>query len=280
MINQIKTVLLLGALTGLMLLVGRFIGGAGGLQVALLFALVMNFGAYFFSDRIVLAMYRAKEAKKSEYSQLHKIVEDVANKASVPKPKVFIIPTSTPNAFATGRNPAHSAVAVTQGILTLLTNDELRGVLAHEISHVKNRDILVTTIAATIAGVISYLAQMAQFAAIFGGGRDDKDNGVLSMLVLAILTPLIAMIIQLAISRSREYLADETGARMIKNSSALASALKKLDVEIKHNPLQFGSPTTSSLFILNPFSAKGFVNLFSTHPSTSERVRRLNSLKF
>ena len=279
MINQFKTIILLGALTGLLLFIGNFFGGAGGLQFAFLFVLIMNFGAYFFSDRIVLAMYRAKEAKKSEHLHLHKMIEDVCSKANVPKPKVYIIPTNTPNAFATGRNPAHAAVAVTEGILNILTADELKGVLAHAISHVKNSDILVTTIAATIAGVISYLAQMAQFAAIFGG-RDDRNNNAAGMLVLAILTPIIATIIQLAISRSREYLADETGARTIKNSTALASALKKLDAEIKHNPLQFGSPATSSLFILNPFSARGFTNLFSTHPPTSERVRRLNNLKF
>ncbi len=272
--------MLLGALTGLMLLAGRILGGAQGLTFALFFAFIMNFGAYFFSHKIVLAMYHAKEAKKTEYSQLHKIVEEVAQKANVPKPKIYIIPTQTPNAFATGRNPNNAVVACTQGILSLLTTDELKGVIAHEIAHVKNRDILVTTIAATIAGVISYLAQMAQFAAIFGN-RDDRDSGnFLGIIVLAILTPLIAMIIQLAISRSREYLADERGARTIKSSKGLASALLKLDGAIKHNPMQFGSPTTSSLFILNPFSAKGFTSLFSTHPSTQERIRRLNEIKF
>lgn len=282
MINQIKTALLLGALTGLMLLVGRGIGGQNGLTIALLFAAVMNFGAYFFSDKIVLAMYRAKEASKTEYPQLHKIVEEIVHKAGLPKPKIYIIPTQTPNAFATGRNPKHAAVAATQGIMDLLTADELKGVLAHEVAHIKNRDILVTTIASTIAGVISYLAQMAQFAAIFGGGRDDREGGstAVGMLVLAILTPIMAMIIQMAISRSREYLADETGARTIQNSKGLANALHKMETEIKHNPLQFGSPTTSSLFILNPFSAKGFVNLLSTHPSTQERIKRLTELKF
>ena len=280
MINQIKTIILLGSLTGLMLLAGRMLGGANGLTFAIMFAAAMNLGMYFFSDKIVLAMYHAKEAKKIEYTQLHKIVEEVAQKANIPKPKIYIIPTQTPNAFATGRNPKNAVVACTQGILQLLTVDELKGVIAHEISHVKNREILVTTIAATIAGVISYLAQMAQFAAIFGN-RDDRDSGnILSMLMLAILTPLIAMIIQLAISRSREYLADASGAKTIKNSKGLASALLKLDSAIKHNPMQFGSPTTSSLFILNPFSAKGFTQLFSTHPSTQERVKRLSEIKF
>lgn len=280
MINQIKTIILLGILTGLMLLVGNILGGRDGLQIALLFTIILNFGSYWFSDKIVLAMYRAKEAKKNEYASLHKIIEDVASKANVPKPKVYIIPTSTPNAFATGRNPKHATVAVTEGILKILTSDELKGVLAHEMSHVKNRDILVTTIASTIAGVISYLAQMAQYAAIFGS-RDDRENSnALGMLVLAILTPLIAMIIQLAISRSREYLADESGAKTLKNSKGLANALQKIDTAVKHNPLQFGSPTTSSLFILNPFSAKGLTNLFSTHPSTQERIKRLNEMKF
>ena len=279
-INQLKTAMLLGALTGLMLLAGNLLGGRGGLTIALMFAGLMNFGAYFFSDKIVLAMYRAQEAKKTEHPALHRIIEEITHKAGVPKPKVYIIETATPNAFATGRNPKHAAVACTTGIMSLLTHDELKGVLAHEIAHVKNRDILITTVAATIAGVISYLAQMAQFAAIFGG-RDEREGGNMAgMLVLAILTPIIATIIQLAISRSREYHADATGAKTIHNSHHLANALKKIETGVRHNPLQFGHPATSSLFILNPFSAGGMVKLLSTHPSTHERIKRLNEMTF
>lgn len=281
MINQIKTAMLLGALTGLMLLVGNLLGGSQGLTIALAFAFVMNFGMYFFSDKIVLAMYRAQEAKKSEHPELHKMVEEIAHKANVPKPKIYVIPTQTPNAFATGRNPKHAAVACTTGIMQLLNHDELKGVLAHEIAHVKNRDILITTIAATIAGVISYLAQMAQFAAIFGGGRNDDERGNMAgMIVLAILTPIMAMIIQMAISRSREYHADATGAKFLRNSTGLSTALKKMEAGVKQHPLDFGHPATSSLFIVNPFSAQGIGRMLSTHPPTHERIKRLNELKF
>jgi len=280
MINQIKTTLLLGLLTGLMLGAGWLLGGQTGLLIALVFSILMNFCSYFFSDKIVLFMYRAKEAKKSDYPSLHSIVEEVSKSAGIPKPKVYVIPTNTPNAFATGRNPKHAVVACTEGILQLLDKEELKGVIAHEISHVKNRDILIATVAATIAGVISYLAQMAQFAAIFGGGNRDRDSGnAIGMLALAIITPLIALIIQLAISRSREYLADETAAKTIHNPKALASALHKLEVGVKNNPLRFGSPATSSLFIVNPFSARGFMTMLSTHPPMQERIRRLNEMK-
>lgn len=280
MINQLKTALLLGTLTGLMLLAGNALGGRGGLTTALAFAGLMNFGAYFFSDKIVLAMYHAQEAKKSDYASLHTMIEEITHNAGLPKPKIYIIPTPTPNAFATGRNPHHAAVACTTGIMQLLTHDELKGVLAHEIAHVKNRDILITTIAATIAGVISYLAHMAQFAAFFGG-RDEREQGnIAGMLALAIVTPIIAMILQTAISRSREYRADATGATFLRSSHGLASALKKIEEGVKHHPLDFGSPATSSLFILNPFSAQGFVRLLSTHPPTKERIKRLNALEF
>ncbi|MBI4150336.1 zinc metalloprotease HtpX [Candidatus Woesearchaeota archaeon] len=280
--NQLKTTILLASLTALLLFVGRLLGGYTGLIIGLAFAVLMNFGAYFFSDKLVLAMYRAKLVSQKEAPDLHKTVKEITHIAGLPMPKLYIIPTTTPNAFATGRNPKHAAVACTEGILKLLNKDELRGVLAHEVSHIKNRDILVQTVAATIAGVISYIASMAQWAAIFGGfGGRDNDNGpnMISLLVLAILTPLIATIIQLAISRSREYLADETGARIIKNPQALASALGKLDGEIKHNPLRFGNPTTASLFIANPFSARGMVSLFSTHPPMEKRIARLNEMK-
>ncbi len=279
--NQIKTIILLGLLSGVLLAVGYLIGGMNGLTISLAIAILMNFGSYFYSDKLVIAMYGAKEAKKSDYPKLHKIVEEVAQNAGIPKPKVFIVPTETPNAFATGRNPKHAVIACTEGIMKLLDDKELRGVIAHEISHVKNRDILITTIAATIATVISYAAYMARFAAIFGGNRNDDNSGnALTILVLAILTPLIAMIIQLAISRGREYFADETGARTIKDSKALASALHKLEIANRQNPLRHGNATTSSLFIVNPFTAKGFVTLFSTHPSTDERIKRLNQIKF
>ena len=277
--NYIKTALLLGALTGLLLVVGRLIGGTAGLTIAIVFSVLMNFGALFVADKLVLAMYRAYEAKGAEYKSLREMVGEIAEKAGLPKPRVYIIPSESSNAFATGRSPKHAVVAVTQGILKLLSKEELKGVIAHEISHIKNRDMLVATVAATIAGVISYLAYMARFAAMFGGGRDDREGGgIVGLLALAILTPIIAMILQLAISRSREYLADESGARTIKNPKALASALAKLEAASKIVPMRRGNPTTSSLFIVNPFSARGLTGLFSTHPSTESRISKLNSL--
>ncbi len=278
--NHIKTVLLLGVLTGLLLWAGSVFGGRTGLAIALAFSLLMNLGTYFFSDKIVLAMYRARPAHKKDYPKLHKIVADISKKAGIPKPKLYIVPTQTPNAFATGRNPKNAVVACTEGILDLLNEDELTGVLAHEVSHVKNRDILVTTIAATIAAVISYLAMMARWAAIFGGMRGDNDNNnnLLGLLALAILAPLIAIILQLAISRSREYLADSTGAKTIGNPKALASALEKLHHGVKAKPMR-GNSVTSSLFIVNPFSAAGIAGLFSTHPPMKERVKRLREMK-
>lgn len=280
--NQLKTAILLASLTALLLFVGRLLGGYFGLMIGVVLAVLMNFGAYFFSDRIVLAMYHARPVSQKEAPDLHKTVKEITHLAGLPMPKLYIIPTQTPNAFATGRNPNHAAIACTEGILQLLGKDELRGVLAHEVSHIKNRDILVQTVTATIAGVISYIASMAQWAAIFGGfgGRDNEQgNNLISLLVLAILTPLIATIIQLAISRSREYLADETGAKTIKNPHALASALAKLEQGVKQNPLRFGNPTTASLFIANPFSARGMVGLFSTHPPMEKRIARLKGMK-
>ncbi len=275
--NYIKTVLLLGALTGLLLLIGSFFG-QGGLTIAIAIVLVMNLVTYFFSDKIVLFTYRAKEAKKGDYHQLHKMVEKVAKLANIPKPRVYIIPSSSPNAFATGRNPRNAVVACTEGILNMLDEKELEGVIAHEISHVKNRDILIATIAATIAGIISYAAMMARYAAMFGGGRDRDNSNFLEIIFLAILAPLIAVIIQLAISRSREYLADEKAARLIGNGNGLADALGKLERNIDHNPLRFGNRTSASLFIANPFRAQSFLTLFSTHPKTEERVRRLRQI--
>lgn len=281
-INQIKTVILLGALTGLLLIVGGLLGGKSGLTVALILAVLMNFGAFLFSHKIVLMMYRAKEAPKSKYPKLHSMVEEICKQADLPKPRIYIVPSTTPNAFATGPTKKKAVVAVTEGILDLLTYDELKGVLAHELGHIKNRDMLITTIAATIAATISYIASMARFAAIFGGGRDDNNgrSNILSLLLLGILTPVIAMIIQLAISRKREYLADERGARLIKHGEYLAKALEKLEYANKRNPMRIGSQTMSSLFIVNPYFGKAFINIFSTHPDIESRIKRLRSFKF
>ncbi len=278
--NHVKTALLLGALSGLVLAAGYLMGGNTGLTVALGFAVLMNFGMYFFSHKLVLAMYRARPATKNEYPKLHRIVEEIAHKIHLPKPALYIVPTATPNAFATGPSPKKAVVACTEGILELLSDHELKGVLAHELSHVKNRDMLVTTIAATLAAVISYLAMMARFAAIFGGGRDENGRGnILGILILAVIAPIIALILQLAISRSREYLADETGARTIKDPHGLANALNKLEHGNRAHPLRHGNPATSSLFIVNPFTAGGIVSLFSTHPPTKARVERLMKMQ-
>jgi heat shock protein HtpX len=277
--NQVKTVLLLGLLTGIMLAIGQFFGGATGLTIAIIFAVLMNFGSLFFSDKIILFMYKAKPISKKDAPKLYSIVEEVAQASNMPMPKVYEIPSEAPNAFATGRSKNHAAVAVTRGILKLLTRDELKGVIAHEFAHIKNKDMLIQTVAATIAGVISYLATMAQWAAIFGGGRDDDRGNIFGLLALAIITPIIAMIIQLAISRSREYLADETGAKIVKNPNHLADALLKLESGCAHNPLRMGSEATSSLFIVNPFSAKGMMHLLSTHPPMQERVKRLREMR-
>lgn len=279
--NQVKTIILLGVLTALLLWFGSF-WGQQGLFVALAFVLLMNFGTYFFSDKIVLKMYRAKEVNEKDAPNLFKVVKEVAHDAKIPMPKVYVMPSETPNAMATGRNPKHSAVACTQGILNLLTREELKGVIAHEISHIKNRDTLIMVIASTIAGVISYLAFMARFAAIFGGfgGRDSRNGGnAMGLLVMAIITPIIAMLLQLAISRSREYLADERGAKIIKNPGALASALEKLEAGVKHHPMRMGSEATSSLFIVNPFKASTIMSLLSTHPSTKSRTERLRHME-
>jgi len=279
--NYIKTAILLGLLTAILLWVGNFFGGSSGLVIALIFSLLINFGSYWFSDKIVLAMYRAVPANKSKHSYLIEIVRELSKKDDLPMPKVYIIPTESSNAFATGRNPKHAAVACTEGILKSLTKEELRGVIAHELTHVKNSDTLIMTIAATIAGVIGYLASMARFAAMFGGGRDrEGSNNLIGVIVMAIVAPLMAMIIQLAISRSREYLADEGAAKTVHDSKGLASALEKLEAEAKHKPLKFGNNATSSIFIVNPFSASAFATLFSTHPSTKDRIAKLKSMKF
>ena len=281
MINQIKTVLLLGALTGLLIFIGSFFGQTG-LTVAIIIVVLMNFITYFFSDKIALMMYRAKEIKNNEYPHFHSIIEELCKENKMKKPKLYIIPSEQSNAFATGRNEKNAAVACTEGILKLLTKEELKGVLAHELSHIKNKDILITTIAATIAGIISYLAFMARFAALFGGlGRNREGGGsILGLLVLAILTPLIALIIQMAISRSREYLADERGAKLVKDGKPLASALEKIHNSVKTHPLRFGNTATSSLFIANPFKSDFFSSIFSTHPNLKDRLSRLGKIKF
>ena len=279
--NQIKTVLFLGVLSGLLLLIGRLIGGPQGLAIALVFAILMNVGSYFFSHKLILLMYRAKEVSKEENPELHEIIEEICKEANIPKPKIYIVPADQANAFATGPNPKRAVVAVTKGILNLLNKDELKGVLAHEIAHIKNRDILIATIAATIASVITYIAHMAQFAAMFGGGRDEEGgNNIFSFLLLVILAQLAATLIQLAISRSREFIADETGARLIKKAEPLAKSLEKLEAGAKHHPLTLGTESTNNLFIVNPLRGRGqsFLNLFMTHPPSSERCKRLRSL--
>ena len=279
--NQIKTALLLGLLTGILLLIGWLLGGSTGLTFALIFSLLMNFGTYFFSDKIVLAIYRAKEADKKKHAWLHSMVADVSKKAGIPKPRVFIVPMPISNAFATGRNPQNAVVAVTEGIMHDLSREELKGVLAHEIGHVKNRDILISTIAASIAGVISYVAFFARISA-FSDREDRGILGIVGLLLATIIAPIAAMLIQLSISRSREFLADESGAHFLNDGNHLASALEKLEASSKKKPLRATGVTeaTSHLFIVNPLSAHGIANLFSTHPPMKERISRLRGMKF
>jgi heat shock protein HtpX len=279
--NQIKTVLFLAILTAILLFFGSFFGKTG-VTIAIFFAVTINFITYFFSDKIALAMYRAKPVKKSEYPWLISLIKQLSSEAKIPEPKgVYIIKTNQANAFCAGRGPKHYVIACTEGILKILNKEELKAVLAHEIAHAKNRDVLIATIAATIAGVISYLAHIAQFAAFFGGRSNNREGpSIIALLVLAILTPIIALIIQLAISRAREYHADETAAKIIKDGKPLASALEKIEKSVKDYPLNFGSEATSSLFISNPFKKNLIINLFSTHPPSEERIRRLRNMKF
>lgn len=277
---MLRTTLLLGALTGLILLFGQYMGGQGGLVIAFVFAVVMNFGSYWFSDKIVLRMYGAQEASEAQAPQLHRIVHNLTVRAGLPMPKLYVIPSEGANAFATGRDPNHAAVAVTQGILRLMDERELTGVLAHELAHVKNRDILISSVAATLAGAIMMLANMAQWAAIFGMGRSDDDEdggGMLGMLVMAFLAPLAAMIIQMAISRTREFAADRTGAAMSGDPLGLASALSKLGLAAERIPMN-ASPQTSHFFIVNPLSGQSVARFFSTHPPLEERIARLRAL--
>ncbi len=277
--NQVKTTVLLALLTAILLWIGSLFGRTG-LIFAVIFVGLINFGAYWFSDKIVLMMYRAKEAKQSEYPKLYKLVKEVSKLSNLPMPKVYVIPTNSPNAFATGRSPNHAAIAATEGILKILNEDELKGVIAHEFAHIKNRDILISTVAGTIAGIISYIGNMFMWRAMFGGRDDDRGGNVIGLIFLAIITPLIASMIQLAISRSREYLADETGAKTVKNGSALADALEKIEKNTDINPMRFGNQSTAHLFISNPFRNVSFLKLFMTHPSTHERTKRLRVMKF
>jgi heat shock protein HtpX len=280
MSNALKTTALLAVLTGLLMWVGQYLGGPQGLVVALVFAAAMNLGSYWFSDRLVLAMYRARPLTDGDAPELFRIVRELAVGAHMPMPRVYLIPTDSPNAFATGRSPNHAAVAVTEGILRLLSADELRGVLAHELSHVKNRDTLISAVAATLAGVVMMIARMAQWAAIFGGmRRDDREEGggVLGFLFMIIVAPLAAMLIQLAISRAREYQADATGAQLSHAPQSLASALEKIATVSGRIPLPAG-PATAHLWIVNPLRGNWLANLFSTHPPIEERIRRLRTM--
>jgi heat shock protein HtpX len=274
------TFLLLAGLTVFLIFMGKVIGGRTGMYVAFLLALAMNFFSYWYSDKIVLRMYGAQEVSEADAPGLHHMVEELAREANIPKPKVYLIPDDSPNAFATGRNPEHAAVAATQGIMRILTPTELKGVLAHEMGHVMNQDILIQTVAATLAGAIMILADMARFAAIFGGGRDDEEGGagILGIIVMSIIAPLAAMLIQMAISRSREYLADETGARLAHNPESLARALEKLQTASQATPMD-ASPATAHMFIVNPLTGSTLMNLFSTHPPIEERVARLRAMR-
>jgi heat shock protein HtpX len=278
--NTIKTTLLLGLLTGLILAIGQYLGGSQGIVIAFLFAGVMNFASYWFSDKLVLRMYSAQPVEETQAPELYGIVRNLVARNQMPMPKIYIIPTDTPNAFATGRNPEHAAVAVTEGILRLLRPEELEGVLAHELAHVKNRDTLTSTVAATLAGAIMMIANMLRWSAIFGGMQsDDRDRGggVLGLLAMTILAPLAATLIQLAISRSREFQADATGARLAHNPFGLASALEKLETANQREPMPV-SPQTAHLFIVNPLSGASFARLFSTHPPLEERISRLRGM--
>jgi heat shock protein HtpX len=278
--STVKTFILMAGLTALFMVAGQALGGQGGMIFALLMALAMNFFAYWYSDKMALAMARAREVSPTDAPELHAIVDRLAGRAGLPKPRVYLIANQTPNAFATGRNPEHAAVAVTEGLLSLLGRDEIEGVLAHELAHIKNRDILISSIAAVMAGAISYLATMAQWAMIFGGGRRDEDDGpgnMIAMLVTMIVAPLAAALIQMAISRSREYLADATGASICGHPRSLAQALERLEAYNHRMPMQV-NPATAQMYIVNPLAAGTVANLFSTHPPLRERIKRLTAM--
>ncbi len=277
--NTLKTALLLTSLTLFLIFVGEYFGGRNGMVIALVIAVAMNFFSYFYSDKLALSMYRAQPVTREQLPRVYSVVEQMTQRTGLPMPKIYVIPNDSPNAFATGRNPKHASVAVTQGILNLLTDEELAGVLAHELGHVRNRDILTSSIAATLAGAITILAQMGRFAMIFGGGggssNRDRDGGGIAALFMLILAPIAATLIQLAVSRSREYEADATGAHMTGNPYALASALQKLDAYSKRLPMG-ATASTAHLFIVAPLiSGASFANLFSTHPPIAKRIERL-----
>lgn len=281
--SRLRTTFLLALLTILIMWIGRSFGGPQGMVIAFAFAAIMNMGSYWFSDKIVLAMYRAQPLDESSAPELFRIVRELTAEASIPMPRIYLIPQETPNAFATGRNADHAAVAVTEGLWRLLTADEIRGVLAHELGHVRNRDILVSSIAATLAAVVMMLANMVRWGAIFGGVRgndDDEGGGVLGFIAVAILAPIAAMLIQMAISRSREFLADETGAQLSHNPESLARALEKLATASERIPMADAKPATAHLFIVNPLTGRSLANLFSTHPPIEERIRRLRSMRY
>ena len=279
--NTMKTFLLMALLSVMFVMIGGALGGQSGMTIALLFAGVMNFVSYWWSDKIVLKMYGAKELTRNDDPELFRMTEELTQRANLPMPKLYKIEGDQPNAFATGRDPNHSAVAVTEGITRLLTRDELRGVIAHELAHVKNRDILVGTVAATFAGAISYLANMAQWAMIFGGRNSDDEEGSnpVAGILMMILAPIAAMLVQMAISRSREFLADETGAQMSGNPLSLASAHRRLHAEAERIPMN-ASPATAHMFIVNPLSGGSFMKLFSTHPPMEERIARLEAMVY
>jgi heat shock protein HtpX len=276
--NRIKTALLLAALTALVLWIGHALAGQAGLAIALVLTGVMNFGAYWFSDRIVLRLHGAREVSPTEAPELYGLVRDLATKASLPMPKLYVMAEDAPNAFATGRGPKHAAVAVTEGLLRRLDRDELSGVLAHELGHVKNRDTLIMTVSAAFAGALGAIANMAMWSALLGGSDDEEDSGVAGGLLGIVVAPIAASLIQLAISRSREYLADEEAARLTGDPLALARALRKIESWSARVPMHAGAPATAHLFIINPFSAGGIAGLFSTHPTTEDRIRRLEGM--
>lgn len=277
--NGMKTAFLMALMMVLLILVGGALGGESGMMMAFVISLAMNFGSYWFSDKIVLAMYHAKEIEYNDAPDLFRTVEKLSQKAMIPMPRVYIIDNPTPNAFATGRNPDHAAVAVTTGIMKILNQDELEGVISHELTHVKNRDILVSTIAATLVGTITFIARMAGFAAMFGGRSSDRDEGnPIGDLLLLILAPIAAMLIQLAISRSREFMADAGGASISGKPLALASALGKLSATNERLPMRNADNASAHMFIVNPLSGKSFAKLFSTHPPVEERIQRLTEI--
>jgi heat shock protein HtpX len=277
-LNRIKTMMLLAALTALFLFVGQALGGQTGFVLALIIAGLMNFASYWWSDKIVLRMYGAQPIMERDAPELFHVVRDLSARSNLPMPKVYLIPEETPNAFATGRNPQNAAVAVTIGLTRLLNKEELAGVLAHELGHVKNRDTLIMTVAATLAGALSMLANMAMWGALFGRSDDDEEGSPLGGLLGIIFAPIAASLIQMAISRSREFMADEAGAHLSGNPLALASALGKIEMWSQRVPMQAGDPATAHLFIINPFSGKGLAGLFSTHPATEARIERLTAM--